>query len=232
MESLAGAKANVTIISFLWLATLTPLSIQEQDDVQCLQGTKDALADPGVRLSSWNFTTEPRTERPDPRVASALQKTSLAEPHRQQHLRENSPSKICGWLPYLTSLGLSGNNNIIGFLPSELANCIYLNFLDFSDNKLSGTILPELAKLVRLIRPSIAGSDPSGKIPPSFAGFNATSFSGNRGLCSAPLGRCGRGKRNMVIVGCVVGGELQALGLVRTKERTSNQRRHRRRQRD
>ncbi|KAK3422500.1 hypothetical protein EUGRSUZ_G02950 [Eucalyptus grandis] len=209
MESLAGAKANVTIISFLWLATLTPLSIQEQDDVQCLQGTKDALADPGGRLSSWNFTTVAATHAsticdfnavtcwgtPDDslRVLS-LQLTNLELsgpiPESLQHCKR------------LVLLSLAGNN-ISGTIPPQnlrlLANCIYLNFLDLSDNTLSGTIPPELAKLVRLIRPSIAGSDPSGKIPPSFAEFNATSFSGNRGLCSAPLGRCGRGKRNMAI---------------------------------
>lgn len=241
MKSFAGAKARVTIISFLFLATLTPLSIQDQDDVRCLQGTQKALADPGGRLSSWNFTAATTTNASaicdfDGVTCWGANDTSVFSlqlgnlelsgpiPESLQHCKRlislslagnnisrTIPPQICGWLPYLTSLSLS-SNDIHGSLPSELANCTYLNSLELSDNKLSGTIPLELAKLERLRQFSVARNDLHGKIPLPFARFNATDFSGNRGLCGAPLGRCGGGKRKMVIVGAGVSSAVASLG--------------------
>ncbi|XP_056164295.1 probable inactive receptor kinase At1g27190 [Syzygium oleosum] len=243
MKSLAGAKANVAIISFLLLATLTPLSIPEQDDVQCLQGTKKALADPGGRLSSWNFAAVATTNASaicdfdgvtcwggnSSRVISLqLENLELSGPIPESlqfcrslqalslagnNISGTIPPRICGWLPYLVRLDLSGNG-LEGSLPSELANCTFLNNLELSDNKLSGTIPPELAKLQRLKTFSIAGNDLNGEIPPSFAGFNAAGFSGNRGLCGTPLGRCGGGQKKMaVIVGAGVSGAVASLAV-------------------
>lgn len=253
-KPLAGAKANVAIISFLLLAKLPSLSIQEEDDVQCLQGTKKALADPVGRLSSWNFTAVTTTNAsaicnfdgvacwglnssrvfslqldnlglsgPIPESlqhCTSLQTLSLAG----DNISGTIPPRICGWLPYLVRLDLSGND-LEGSLPSELANCTFLNDLELSDNKLSGNIPPEFDEMQRLKNFSVARNNLKGAIPQSFARFYAGGFSGNAGLCGAPLGRCGRWKKTAVIVGAGVSGAIASLvvsfGLLRWCERRS-----------
>jgi hypothetical protein len=99
----------------------------------------------------------------------------------------------------LAVLNLSANA-LSGAIPRELASCAYLNIIDLHGNQLSGPIPDELGLLVRLSTLDVSYNRLSGPIPALLAnrsggsggagagaGFNASSFVGNKNLYGYPL---------------------------------------------
>ncbi|KAM2625427.1 hypothetical protein TB1_032295 [Malus domestica] len=93
-----------------------------------------------------------------------------------------------GDLKSLYGLNLS-SNAFTGTIPSSLANLRQLESLDLSDNKLSGTIPQELVKLNFLSFLNLSNNQLEGRIPTGtqIQSFSPDSFTGNKGLCGAPL---------------------------------------------
>ncbi|KAM1597854.1 hypothetical protein PS2_032715 [Malus domestica] len=93
-----------------------------------------------------------------------------------------------GDLKSLYGLNLS-SNAFTGTIPSSLGNLRQLESLDLSDNKLSGTIPQELVKLNFLSFLDLSNNQLEGRIPTGtqIQSFSPDSFTGNKGLCGAPL---------------------------------------------
>ncbi|XP_050142662.1 receptor-like protein 7 isoform X1 [Malus sylvestris] len=93
-----------------------------------------------------------------------------------------------GELKSLYGLNLS-SNAFTGTIPSSLGNLRQLESLDLSDNKLSGTIPQELVKLNFLSFLNLSNNQLEGRIPTGtqIQSFSPDSFTGNKGLCGAPL---------------------------------------------
>ncbi|XP_074590880.1 receptor-like protein 57 [Curcuma longa] len=112
-------------------------------------------------------------------------------------------------------------NLLTGPIPPELALCSYLNVVDLHSNQLSGGIPEGLGLLVRLSAFDVSYNRLEGPIPPSLANrtgtlprFNASSFTGNKGLYGYPLPLAkGRGVSVIAIVGIGLGSGLISLVL-------------------
>ncbi|KAK9665381.1 hypothetical protein RND81_14G108800 [Saponaria officinalis] len=91
----------------------------------------------------------------------------------------------------LVSLDFSGNK-LTGSIPSEIGELSDLQLLDFSNNQLTGDIPESLAKVTYLEMFNVSNNKLSGEIPLStqLQSFDATSYTGNAGLCGAPLPKC------------------------------------------
>ncbi|PON74282.1 Leucine-rich repeat domain containing protein, partial [Parasponia andersonii] len=92
----------------------------------------------------------------------------------------------------LVVLNLSGNH-ISGHIPINISKLGQLSSLDLSSNRLSGPIPESLSSLSFLGHLNLSNNEFSGVIP--YAGhmttFDASSFTGNPGLCGGPLdSRC------------------------------------------
>lgn len=151
------------LVLVFYCSILSP--VFSEDDVMCLEGVKNSVADP-FNLSSWTFsnTTEGFIcnftgascwkDRENRLIGLNLQDMSLGGeiPSALQYcyslqtlalsgnnLNGPIPSNICSWLPYLVTLDLS-NNQLTGPIPDDLANCTFLNKLVLSGNQLSGVI--------------------------------------------------------------------------------------------
>lgn len=107
------------------------------------------------------------------------------------------PSEIT-LLIELVSLNIS-RNNLHGKIPLEIGRLVHLEFLDLSRNQLDGTIPLSLSQLTYIGFLDLSTNNLSGRIPSSsqLQGFNASSYSGNAGLCGLPLlNLCPEDQRN------------------------------------
>ncbi|KAJ0981841.1 hypothetical protein J5N97_010096 [Dioscorea zingiberensis] len=121
----------------------------------------------------------------------------------------------------LAVLNLS-SNLLSGFIPPQLALCAYLNVIDLHSNLLTGPIPEQLGGLVRLSSFDVSNNRLQGLIPlllsnrsgTALPRFNASSFTGNRGLYGFPLPPLkGRGLSVLAIVGIGLGSGLLSLVL-------------------
>lgn len=210
-------RVVVPFLASILLSSLLRCSSVE-DDVMCLEGVKQALSDPGNKLSSWTFSNTSVAsicklqgvscwnEKENRLISLELQSMQLAgqipeslkycQSLQNLDLSGNAlagpiPSQICLWLPYLVTLDLSGNR-LSGPIPPEMADCKFLNTLDLSGNSLSGSIPYGLGRLDRLKRFSLADNDLSGSVPSDLSKFDESGFDGNDELCGKPLrSKCG-----------------------------------------
>ncbi|XP_031116647.1 receptor-like protein EIX2 [Ipomoea triloba] len=88
----------------------------------------------------------------------------------------------------LIALNLS-RNQLTGRIPLKIGKLRLLNFLDLSRNKLFGRIPQSLSELSYIGVLDLSNNNFSGKIPLStqLQSFNASSYTGNVGLCGLPL---------------------------------------------
>ncbi|KAG5527363.1 hypothetical protein RHGRI_028299 [Rhododendron griersonianum] len=185
MTCFRGLTCFLLLVLVFGCAILPP--VLSEDDVACLQGVKNAVANPST-LSSWTFSNstvgficsfvgatcwndlENRLLGLDlgemslgGQIPSALQYCySLQSLDLSgNNLTGPIPDDICNWLPFLVTIDLS-NNQLTGPIPDDLANCTFLNKLVLSDNMLSGYIPSQLASLARLKTLSVANNELSG----------------------------------------------------------------------
>lgn len=91
--------------------------------------------------------------------------------------------------------------------------------IDLHDNEITGSIPPQIGGLVRLSVFDVSNNKLSGPIPGSLSNrtgslnrFNASSYSGNKGLYGYPLGPMkSKGLSVVVIVGIGLGSGLLSL---------------------
>ncbi|KAL2944894.1 hypothetical protein RDABS01_033241 [Bienertia sinuspersici] len=96
---------------------------------------------------------------------------------------------IIGNLKNLKIIGLS-SNELTGKIPNSLGELSQLSSLNLDHNKLTGSIPANVLNLMNLEVFDVSMNQLSGKIPPHKSNFPASSFSGNPGLCDAPLPPC------------------------------------------
>ncbi|TYJ23742.1 hypothetical protein E1A91_A08G213700v1 [Gossypium mustelinum] len=113
-----------------------------------------------------------------------------------------SCNKLSGKIPRelaslqgLINLNLS-RNMLRGSIIREISQLKSLDSLNLSTNNLSGEIPESMSELSFLSMLDFSNNNLSGKIPSStqLQSFNATSYSGNPGLCGEPLRKCPGGE--------------------------------------
>ncbi|KAL1555661.1 receptor-like protein EIX2 [Salvia divinorum] len=109
-----------------------------------------------------------------------------------------SSNRLIGNIPisfsnmrYLNSLNLS-RNSLTGYIIPDIGKMKMLDSLDLSHNRLSGKIPLSLANIYTLGVLDLSNNNLSGKIPTGtqLQSFNASSYTGNDGLCGDPLPMC------------------------------------------
>ncbi|CAO2821332.1 unnamed protein product [Amaranthus hypochondriacus] len=109
-----------------------------------------------------------------------------------------SDNELVGQIPQevtsltgLVFLNLS-RNHLVGSITKQIGQLKSLEFLDLSNNYLSGVIPISLAQVTYLGILDLSNNNLSGKIPigTQLQGFDPSSYSGNCGLCGAPLSKC------------------------------------------
>ncbi|XAR69915.1 Non-specific serine/threonine protein kinase [Bertholletia excelsa] len=96
------------------------------------------------------------------------------------------------------------NNSFVGKIPASLAELPKLVELQLNDNQLDGEI-PDFSSK-KLATVNLANNSLAGPIPASLGNFNASSFSGNQGLCGKPLEPCKSRKKSITKVSIIVAG--------------------------
>ncbi|XP_048232527.1 receptor-like protein EIX2 isoform X1 [Ricinus communis] len=88
----------------------------------------------------------------------------------------------------LQSLNLS-DNLLSGRIPEDIGAMVEVEAIDFSQNQLFGEIPQSMTKLTYLSDLNLSDNNLSGTIPTGtqLQSFNASSFTGNKGLCGPPL---------------------------------------------
>ncbi|KAK7325350.1 hypothetical protein VNO77_29512 [Canavalia gladiata] len=100
------------------------------------------------------------------------------------HFSGQIPDDAFMGLPKLKKVYLA-NNEFIGKIPSSLATLPRLLILRLDSNKFRGQIPQFQCKNLKVM--SLSNNELEGPIPTSLSSFHASSFSGNLGLCGAPL---------------------------------------------
>ncbi|KAK3227764.1 hypothetical protein Dsin_007626 [Dipteronia sinensis] len=119
-------------------------AVAAEDDLKCLEGLKRSLYDPEGYISSWNFGN-----------------SSVTSLHRCTGVSLWNANENRIWSLELRGMKLSGE------LPESLKYCHSLQVLDISDNKLSGTIPPQICSwLPYLVTLELSNNDITGSIPP------------------------------------------------------------------
>ncbi|KAE9614039.1 putative protein kinase RLK-Pelle-LRR-III family [Lupinus albus] len=90
-------------------------------------------------------------------------------------------------MQWLKKIHLS-NNQFSGAIPNSLTNLSRLMELKLDGNKFSGHIPPFRQNTLKLF--TVANNQLQGDIPATLSKFQESAFSGNEGLCGAPLGAC------------------------------------------
>ncbi|XP_011078194.1 pollen receptor-like kinase 4 [Sesamum indicum] len=137
-----------------------------------------------------------------------------------------SNNKFSGEIPATTFSGMSSlkklhldNNQFSGPIPGVLAELPKLMELNLQNNQFEGPI-PNF-QLDRLKVFNFSSNKLSGEIPPSLSNANGSLFSGNEGLCGAPLQPCAitqrgstRGPPVAIIAGVAVGVVVVLVAIV------------------
>lgn len=127
-------------------------------------------------------------------------------------LNGSLPSNMSRFIPFVTELDLS-NNDFSGVIPETLANCSYLNGVNFDQNRFSGQIPLEIGNLARIKSFSVANNNLSGQVP-QFRNIQIRreSYANNLGLCGAPLAACAAKSKSHLAY--VAGGAAGGLTLI------------------
>nr|XP_020190347.1 probably inactive leucine-rich repeat receptor-like protein kinase At5g48380 [Aegilops tauschii subsp. strangulata] len=200
------------VLFFLLLSSSSPCFGTKQD-IRCLKSVQGSLADPGGVLRSWDFENDTDgyicrftgvecwhpdqnrvlglrlgnigLEGPFPR---GLQLCSFmtAFDMSGNNFSGPLPEHIFEQMAYITYLDLS-NNSLSGVIPAGIANMTYLSTLALQHNQFDGGIQAQLGNASQLISFNVADNSLSGPVPDSLHRFPAANFTGNPGLCGAPL---------------------------------------------
>ncbi|KAK7858042.1 putativeinactive leucine-rich repeat receptor-like protein kinase [Quercus suber] len=127
------------------------------------------------------------------------------------------PSNISTRLPYVIVLDLS-RNNFSSEIPTNIANCVYLNSLKLDHNRLTGQIPQQLGQLTRIKTFTVANNFLSGLVPNfAIASVSKESYVNNSGLCGGPLEPCkelGRKLDETFKSGFIVGYAVSVVSIV------------------
>ncbi|CAK9134929.1 unnamed protein product [Ilex paraguariensis] len=161
---------------YLWLLLGVTFSYGAMSDIYCLRSIKDSLEDPFNYLSSsWDFNNN---------TEGFLCKFTGID---CWHPDENKVLNI-----RLSDMGLKGE------FPRGIANCTSLTGLDFSSNKLYGSIPSDISKMLEFVTSlDLSSNNFSGAIPLNLANcsyLNVLKLDNNQltGQIPAEIGRLGR----------------------------------------
>ncbi|XP_020220420.2 pollen receptor-like kinase 1 [Cajanus cajan] len=133
------------------------------------------------------------------------------------------PSQAFQDMKWLKKIHLS-NNQFIGSIPISLSSIPRLMELRLDGNQFTGTI-PDFHHQLKSF--SVANNQLEGEIPAILSNMPVSSFSGNEGLCGAPLDKCPTKKKSitsivvavvLVILALIVIGAVILLVLRRRKQ--------------
>lgn len=121
------------------------------------------------------------------------------------------PPQAFQGMQWLKRLHLS-NNHFTGPIPSSLASLPRLMDLRLDGNKFTGPI-PQFGETT-IKSFSVANNRLEGEIPASLSRIPASSFSGNEGLCGAPLGACSSKHKKSIDASAVVAVVLVSVAVL------------------
>ncbi|XP_021650482.2 probably inactive leucine-rich repeat receptor-like protein kinase At5g48380 isoform X2 [Hevea brasiliensis] len=180
------AYALICIALVLLSSRSITVSNATKTDIECLQSIKQSLQDPNNYLISWNFNNN--TE------GFICRFTGIDCWHPDENkvinirlsdmgLKGNFPRGIQKCTS-LTGLDFS-SNRLSGSIPSDISN--FLNILKLDNNRLTGSIPLQLGQLPRMKTFSVANNLLSGQVP-TFSNKNTSvSYANNLGLCGEQL---------------------------------------------
>ncbi|XP_055824617.1 probably inactive leucine-rich repeat receptor-like protein kinase At5g48380 isoform X2 [Solanum dulcamara] len=166
------SNCNILYLELQFFVLLCSFSLRcnaVQSDIDCLMSIKEWLEDPLKMLNStWKFDNQ--TE------GFVCRFTGI----QCWHPEEDKVLSIS-----LSDMGLKG------VIPSNIANCTFLNSLKLDHNKLEGPIPPEIGSLGRLKTFNVANNMLTGPVPRFINGtFPTEIYANNTGLCGPPLKLC------------------------------------------